>query len=91
MSPLGITMLIYFHTKAKPSDHIKDATMQRALLRQFVADGLLSSPHEMADWLKIDDFKLTEKGRAYVDALCQMPMPERHIEWAVPGFGVIPS
>lgn len=79
MTPLQIKMMLHYYTSADP--YAKDdpwhassdaVSLQRTML---VRDGLLGNACG-TDWV------VTDRGRAYVEALCNMPLPVK--KWVMP-------
>lgn len=80
MTPLQISILLHYHTR--PGDYGRDhdnfhAPAVRESREWFVSHGLLEPT------LTSDDsvYRITERGMAYVEGLCKVPLPEN--EWRI--------
>lgn len=79
MTPLEIDMLVHYYTRPTEygnKDDNYDAPAVKASLSWMVSADLLKRQ-------ELDGtYKITEKGKAYVDAFRNLPLPEKH--WIVP-------
>lgn len=76
MTPLQIEMLLHFHCTPGPFPRM-DAPACIEAVEGFLRDELVY-PVDVSDC-----FVLSERGRAYVKLLCQMPLPVAN--WVIPG------
>jgi hypothetical protein len=76
MTPLQIEMILHFHCCADPwPRHEAPACIEA--VRMFQNEKLIEVPTDF------DRVRLTEKGRAYVEFLCMLPLPM--VTWGIPG------
>ena len=77
MTPLEIDMMLHFYCRAD-SYPWRGAPAEQAALQRFREEGLVVEP------LNVDKVKLTDRGRAYVNFLMDMPLPVA--KWSLPGY-----
>jgi hypothetical protein len=68
MTPISIEILLKCYYSPEPLEFI-DSTVTQEIVREFMDDGLI----ELGD--ESGCFKATEKGRAHVEQLCNLPYP----------------
>lgn len=87
MTPLEIDILLWYHTRAVD---YREGDFSAPAVRQTIDNfrdvlGLLQAvaPDERLDG-DYRTYRLTERGRVYLDALMDLPLPEQR--WVVPGL-----
>lgn len=83
MTPLAIQMLLHFHSKPTKYPGIENDA-QQACLSEFLRDDLIN-PGQLDQGNFDEPIRLTDRGQAYVNMLCSMPLPELVSHWALPG------
>lgn len=83
MTPLHIDILIHYHTR--PTEYGKEddnfyAPAVREAVDWMVGANLLESSDPGDD----ASFRTTDKGDAYIDAICTLPLPEKKTVWSIP-------
>jgi len=87
MTPLHINILLWHHTRAEPyakyePDH-RNSPVVAAYRHDLQEAGLIKpDPQEHPEGIEGSGWITTDKGRAYVDALCSLPLPE--CKWIIP-------
>lgn len=81
MTPLQITMMLHYHALAQPyALHEPQHARSPAVFEQrssLIRDEMLAlDPDSMSG------YRVTERGRAYVEALCALPLPIK--KWIMP-------
>lgn len=81
MTPLQLTMMLHHYAIAEPyakgdPDHANSRAVREQ--RQLLINDELIEPDEMSG----SGFRATDRGRAYVEALCAMPLPVK--KWVMP-------
>lgn len=81
MTPLQLTMLLHYYSIAEPyalrqpehanSPVVKDQRM-----------GLMNEGLLLVSDITGSEYKVTEKGKAFIEALCNMPLPV--CKWVIP-------
>jgi len=87
MAPLYIKIMLHYYCSVGPYFTDKEETLEANKLTKFdpiqelLDEGLLTrDPTDNID----RDYWLTERGLAYVNALCAMPVPVKLNLWKVP-------
>ena len=68
MTPLSIDILMRCYWSPEPIEDL-DYPSQQEVIRDFLADGMIEATGE------VGRFTVTEKGRAHVEQLCNLPYP----------------
>lgn len=78
LTPLQINLLLHYYAIAAPFDPQRDdAPAVRTQLTELLMLGLID-PDAGSPSL----YRVTDKGRAHVEALCSLPLPE--CKWTTP-------
>ena len=85
MTPLEIDILLHYYTRpgeyGQKDDNFNAPAVQSSFRRMESA--------ELLEMVSPDlPYKITERGKAYIDAFCKLPLPEQY--WAVPLLRVTP-
>lgn len=80
MTPLEIGMLLHIYARADPLP--LRSPVHHETLSQFMGDELITVRETCEEGRH--PYDLTERGRCYVEALMNVPLPRQ--EWVVPGL-----
>lgn len=80
MSPLALKVLLHYYVTPALFDKNKAHDLEVEAIAQFVRDGLLQERQAgEAGW---DNYEISERGKAYCEAILNMPLPE--MRWHIP-------
>ena len=84
ITPGDIEVLLHYHTNPEPHPR-RDAPAIKDTTERFIRSGLIKVVEAVDDWNK-NRYITTDKGRAFVKALCNTPLPTQ--AW-IDGYGNI--
>jgi hypothetical protein len=79
MSPLKMTIVLHYYFRSDDIDLVSDRAVRE--LVDMNGPLLEANPPNCAQ-----RFALTERGKAYVEMLKQVPMPVKSVRWVPPGM-----
>lgn len=80
MTPLEMTIMLHHYGSTAPWDHVSRHSLAGiAALRKLVQELMLEK--SLPDAGGVVTYEITDKGRAYVEALERVPLPELVTEW----------
>ena len=78
MSPLAIEILLWHYGRRDPYPWHSGGNAQQEIRVWAMKNDLLAIAMDR------DSLEITDRGRALVEAMCAMPLPEKRVTWVIP-------
>ena len=84
MTPLHIDILIHYHvssTEYGKEFNNFDAPAVKDAINWMIGANLIEAEHDVACERA---YRTTDKGAFYIDAICNLPLPQKRMVWEIP-------